>query len=70
MIITVDVTEQQRGAVLRGEPVGLVLGELGDVVILPKDAYESLLDERERAAWMKLNQQALAQWGRDNPYGA
>jgi hypothetical protein len=68
MMINLDVTDEQRSAVRRGEPVELVLGDLGDVVVLPKDVYEALIDEREKTAWMKLNQKALAQWGRDNPY--
>jgi hypothetical protein len=70
MILTLDVTDEQRSAVRRGDAVELVLGDLGEIVIVSKDAYETLMDYREKAAWSKLGQKALEQWARENPFEA
>jgi hypothetical protein len=69
----IELTEEQRQAVMNGKTVLLTIPELGgDLVLLRADLYESirdvLEDEREKAAWAKLSRKAADRWASENPF--
>jgi hypothetical protein len=69
----IELTEEQRQAVMNGKTVLLTIPELGgDLVLLRADLYESirgvLEDEREKAAWAKLSRKAADRWANENPF--
>jgi hypothetical protein len=67
--MTLELTEEQRQAVQRGEAVRLSGTDLGKVVVLSASAFEgALLEEREKAEWAQLGRNAAERWGRENPY--
>jgi hypothetical protein len=66
--MTFNLTDDQCKAVQRGEPVHVCADAIGEVMIVPISAYEAMVDEREKAAWAKLNRVARERWGRENPY--
>ncbi len=69
----IELTKEQRQAVLKGEPVRLCPPEIGaDIILLRADAFEQIglacEDAREKAAWAALARKAAQQWAEENPY--
>jgi hypothetical protein len=66
--MTVELTEEQRQAIQRGEAVRLSVMDLGEVVVLPASAFVALLNEQDKAAWAKLARKAATRWAQENPF--
>ncbi|MGH3442148.1 MAG: hypothetical protein ACRDUY_08925 [Nitriliruptorales bacterium] len=71
--MSIDLTEEQRQDVLKGEPVRVSVPDLGrDVVLLSADLFEEireiLQDEREQAAFRAFARKQAARLARENPY--
>ena len=69
----IELTEEQRQAVLKGEPVRVPVAEIGvDVVVLRAGAYDriqELLEDRAlHEAWLDLTDEARREWAKENPY--
>jgi hypothetical protein len=69
----IELTEEQRQAILKGEPVRLSAPELGgDVVLLRGEQYESirelLEDERQQQAFRQAGLRSALRWLKENPY--
>jgi hypothetical protein len=69
----IELTEEQRLAVLNGQVVRVAAPEVGgEIVLLRADAYEEirelLKDEQERKAWSQLSRKATERWAHENPY--
>jgi PHD/YefM family antitoxin component YafN of YafNO toxin-antitoxin module len=71
--MSIDLTEEQRQAVMNGEPVRLPVPEVGgDIVLLRAEEYESieelLEDERQQKAFREAGLRSAMRWMKDNPY--
>lgn len=71
--MSIELTEEQRQAVIKGEVVRLALPEIGqDVILLRADAYEDirevLEDERQQKAFRQTGLRCARKWLKDNPY--
>lgn len=71
--MSIELTEEQRQAVIKGEVVRLALPEIGqDVILLRADAYEDiravLEDEKEQKAFRQAGLRCARKWLKDNPY--
>ena len=69
MTLTVEQIESLR----RGEPIQLDPPELGERVVVIREAdiarlQETLDDEREKAAWAELARKARDSWAAENAY--
>ncbi len=69
----IELTEEQRQAVLKGEAVRVAAPEIGeDLVLLRATQYESirelLEDEREHKAALAYSMKQAARAARENPY--
>ncbi len=69
----IELTQEQSQALRNGEPVRLLLAELGKEVVLvcAKDfaRIQILLeDDREKAAWAALGRKAADRWARENRF--
>lgn len=69
----IELTDEQRKDVQRGQPVKVAIPELGtDAVLLPAELYaqirELLDDEREQAAFRAFARKQAAKLARENPY--
>lgn len=69
----IELTEQQRESVQKGEAVRLPAPEIGqDVVLLRADTYAALRElqeeEREQKAFRKAGLRCATKWMKDNPY--
>ena len=69
----IDLTEEQRQAILKGEAVRIPSPEIGeDLVLLRGALYEKirelLEEEREKAEWAKLSRKAANRWAQENPF--
>jgi hypothetical protein len=71
--MSIDLSEEQRQAVMKGEPVRLTVPEVGgDVVLLRADHYESIRelveDQRQQKAFRQAGLRSALRWMKDNPY--
>jgi hypothetical protein len=74
--MSIDLTEQQRQAVLNGEAVRLQAPELGTTVVLLREEQfqrlQALLEEEQdrkaQEAFLKASQQSAVAWMKENPY--
>ena len=67
--MTIHLTEDQRQAVQRGEPVRVEALGLGEIVVLQAELYdEEHHADAELAAWAKLSRKAASKWAKENPY--
>lgn len=67
--MTVELSEEQRQAVRRGEAVRIVLDELGELVVVPAKEYDAMVEEeRNKAAWARLARNAACSWGKENAF--
>lgn len=71
--MSIELTEEQRQAVLNGEAVRLPAPEIGgDVVLLRAEEYESirelLEDEKQQKAFREAGLRSAVRWMKDNPY--
>lgn len=71
--MSIELTEEQRQAVIKGEVVRLPVPEIGqEVVLLRADAYEDireiLEDERQQKAFRQAGLRCARRWLKDNPY--
>jgi hypothetical protein len=71
--MSIELTEDQRQAVLSGEAVRLSLPEFGrDVVLLSTTEYEELRelreDDRQQKAFRHAGLRSALRWMKDNPY--
>jgi hypothetical protein len=71
--LSIVLTEEQRQAILNGEPVRIAAPELGeDVVLLRGELFEAvrdiLQDEREQAAFRAFARKQAARLAQVNPY--
>jgi hypothetical protein len=71
--MTIELTEEQRQAVMKGEAVRLSAPEVGgDVVLLRAEHYDSLQelleDERQQKAFREAGLRSAMRWMKDNPY--
>lgn len=65
--MTIHLTEDQRQAVQRGEPVRVEALGLGEVVVLPAELYEEERQgDADLAAWAKLSRKAASKWAKEN----
>lgn len=69
----IELSEEQRKAVLTGLPVRAVLQQEGtEAVVLAIEQYdrirELLHDERDQAAWSQLGRKAARRWMDENPF--
>ena len=69
----IELTEAQRKAVMKGEPVRVSAPEIGgELVLLSAATYEEcreiVEDERARAAIAKVALGTAVQWAQENPY--
>lgn len=67
------LTVEQIESLKRGEPVRLMPPELGENVVVVREAVFHELqgssdEEAEKASWAKLGEEAAAAWAKDNPY--
>jgi len=73
VIMSIELTEEQRRAVKQGEPVRIPVPEIGeDVVLLRAAVYEEirelLEDEREQQVFRAFARKQAAQLAKENPY--
>lgn len=71
--MSIELTEEQRAAVIHGEVVRLAAPEIGqDVVVLRADTYDDiraiLEDERQQRAFRQTGLRCATRWLKDNPY--
>jgi hypothetical protein len=75
-IAMIELTEEQRQAVQKGEAVSLLLPEIGGaVVVLREEQYRRLLtlleeeeDRKLQEAFLKASHKAAVEWMKENPY--
>lgn len=69
--MSIDLTEEQRQAVVNGEAVRLRTPD-GDIVVLRADEYEALRelleDQAERKAFRDAGLRSAIRWMKDNPF--
>jgi hypothetical protein len=68
-----DLTNEQRQAILEGQPVHIPAPDLGgEIVVLRADAYEAIRDQledkQEKPAWAKMARKAASRWSDENPF--
>ena len=67
--MSLELSDAQRQAVQRGEPVRLTADDLGDVVVLQAQAYEELVRaDADKVAWAKVARKAADRWAEENPF--
>jgi hypothetical protein len=71
--MSIELTEEQRQAVRKGEPVRVPAPEIGeDVVLLRAAVYEEirelLADEREQQVFRAFARKQAARLAKENPY--
>ena len=71
--MSIELTEEQRQAVMKGEPVRLTAPEIGgEVVLLRAEEFESirelLEDERQQKAFREAGLRSAMCWMEDNSY--
>jgi hypothetical protein len=74
--MSIELTEQQRQALLNGEAVRLQPPEIGAaVVLLREEEYQRLQalreeeeDKKTREAFLKASHQSAVAWMEENPY--
>jgi hypothetical protein len=71
--MTIELTEEQRQAMMKGEPVRLPVPEVGgDVVLVRAEEYDSIRELLEDQALQRGFRQAglrsALRWMKDNPY--
>jgi len=71
--MTIELTDQQRQAVSRGEAVCVAAPEVGgNVVLLRAEDFESirelLEDERQQKAFRAAGLRSASRWMKENPY--
>jgi hypothetical protein len=67
--MTIQLTDDQRQAIERGEPVRVQADGIGEVVVLTATSYaEELETNADLAAWAKLSIRAASKWTEENPY--
>ena len=71
--MSIELTEDQRQAVMNGEAVRLPAPEIGgEVVLLRAEEYESirelLEDERQQKAFRAAGLRSATRWLKENPY--
>lgn len=69
----IELTQDQRQAILNGEPVRVASGKLGGEIVLVQaglfDTLQELLeDRREKQAWAELARKAATRWAQENPF--
>lgn len=67
------LSAEQLESIRNGEPVRVVLPELGEeIVLLRAAAFDELSelrrDEQDKQAWAKLGIEAASRWAEENPY--
>lgn len=70
--MSIDLSEDQRRAVARGEPVHLRDPEIGvEIVLIRAEDYQRLVDEAAeidvRRAWLRQATETRRRWVRENP---
>ena len=61
--MNIELTDQQKRAVIRGEPVRLDAPPIGSVVVLRVADYDDLIqDARDKAALVSASTDALNRW--------
>ena len=64
-----ELSEQQRQAVERGDPVRLAAEGLGDVIVFRAQAFDERdASEQEQKNLAMRARQAAKRWGRENPF--
>jgi hypothetical protein len=70
--MSISLSEDERAALLRGEPVRLSDPQLGGDVVVSAEWFESIQDlardEREQAAFRAFARKQAAALARENPY--
>ena len=67
--MTLQLSDEQRQAVKRGEVICLANQDIGEVVVLQSAVLdESVREDRESSAWAKAARRSLESWGRENPF--
>jgi len=71
--MSIELTEEQRQAVINGEAVRIAAPEVGgDVVLLRAEQFESirelLEDERQQKAFREAGLRSALRWMKENPY--
>ena len=69
LAMVIELTEQERAAVIEGKVVHLQSPSLGAVVILRESEYnEAVEDSLEKAAWVAASTKALNHSCEENPF--
>jgi hypothetical protein len=63
-----ELTQEQRDLLKKGEIVELTDPSVGTVVVLLSHVYEAITDALENEEFASLAKKAVAEWPRDNPY--
>jgi hypothetical protein len=63
-----DLTQEQRDLLKKGQIVELRDPAVGTVVVLLSQVYEAITDSLERDELASLAKKAADEWARDNPY--
>lgn len=71
--MSIELTEEQCQALLKGEAVRLSPPEVGEpVVLLREDLYQALLEEQEdrrlQEAFLQASHTSALNWMKENPY--
>lgn len=71
--MSIDLTEEQRHAVMTGQAVRFSMPEVGgDVVLLRADQYEEIQeireDQQQQKAFRQAGLRSALRWMKDNPY--
>jgi hypothetical protein len=63
-----ELTQEQRDLLKKGEIVELTDPTVGTVVVLLPHVYEAITDALENEELASLAKKAAQEWARDNPY--
>lgn len=71
--MSIDLNEEQRQAVKKGEAVRVSVPEVGgDIVLMSAERYEDIRelqeDERQQKAFREAGLKSALRWMKDNPY--
>jgi NTP pyrophosphatase (non-canonical NTP hydrolase) len=66
--MVIEISDEQKSALERGEAVRVRTGDMGDVVVISARMASGDLDADEQRAWAEVAKKALNHWGRANPF--